>query len=151
MIGFEPTYAGVKVPCLTSWRHPNMIGILGFAPRRISPQVFGTCAATGYAISPDGLKVGQPHITQCHLFSSADDKTRTCTVFPLRDFWCLAEDLNFHFTACFLHQPNKSLVSTIPPHRLIVGQFFVLPRTIHFGWSFLQVRMTTNNHRQYPP
>ena len=22
--GFEPTNAGVKVPCLTTWRHPNM-------------------------------------------------------------------------------------------------------------------------------
>ena len=23
MAGFEPTNAGVKVPCLTAWRHPN--------------------------------------------------------------------------------------------------------------------------------
>ena len=22
--GFEPTSAGVKVPCLTAWRHPNV-------------------------------------------------------------------------------------------------------------------------------
>ena len=22
--GFEPTNAGVKVPCLTAWRHPNI-------------------------------------------------------------------------------------------------------------------------------
>ena len=25
MAGFEPTGAGVKVPCLTAWRHPNMM------------------------------------------------------------------------------------------------------------------------------
>ena len=25
MAGFEPTDAGVKVPCLTAWRHPNMM------------------------------------------------------------------------------------------------------------------------------
>ena len=25
MAGFEPTNAGVKVPCLTAWRHPNMM------------------------------------------------------------------------------------------------------------------------------
>ena len=25
MAGFEPTNAGVKVPCLTAWRHPNRI------------------------------------------------------------------------------------------------------------------------------
>ena len=24
MAGFEPTDAGVKVPCLTAWRHPSM-------------------------------------------------------------------------------------------------------------------------------
>ena len=24
--GFEPTREGVKVPCLTAWRHPNMFG-----------------------------------------------------------------------------------------------------------------------------
>ena len=23
--GFEPTNAGVKVPCLTAWRHPNKV------------------------------------------------------------------------------------------------------------------------------
>ena len=27
MAGFEPTDAGVKVPCLTAWRHPNKIPI----------------------------------------------------------------------------------------------------------------------------
>ena len=24
LAGFEPAYAGVKVPCLTAWRYPNM-------------------------------------------------------------------------------------------------------------------------------
>ena len=28
MAGFEPTNAGVKVPCLTAWRHPNRQMIL---------------------------------------------------------------------------------------------------------------------------
>ena len=28
MAGFEPTDAGVKVPCLTAWRHPNRQMIL---------------------------------------------------------------------------------------------------------------------------
>ena len=26
MAGLEPADAGVKVPCLTTWRHPNMVG-----------------------------------------------------------------------------------------------------------------------------
>src|SRR3990167_7686420 len=26
MVGFEPTYAGIKTPCLTAWRHPNAEG-----------------------------------------------------------------------------------------------------------------------------
>ena len=33
MAGFEPTDAGVKVPCLTAWRHPN------FGYSHIIPQI----------------------------------------------------------------------------------------------------------------
>ena len=31
MAGFEPTNAGVKVPCLTAWRHPNITFVARFA------------------------------------------------------------------------------------------------------------------------
>ena len=30
--GFEPTNAGVKVPCRTAWRHPIMATVAGFEP-----------------------------------------------------------------------------------------------------------------------
>ena len=36
MAGFEPADAGVKVPCLTTWRHPN-----------IFPTTAGKMAAVG--------------------------------------------------------------------------------------------------------
>ena len=39
--GFEPSNVGVRVPCLTTWRHPNIIrvkknlaGVAGFEPTR---------------------------------------------------------------------------------------------------------------------
>lgn len=40
MTGFEPANVGVKVPCLTTWRHPNVCGrsrvvlAVGFEPTR---------------------------------------------------------------------------------------------------------------------
>ena len=39
--GFEPSNVGVRVPCLTTWRHPNIFelkkilaGVAGFEPTR---------------------------------------------------------------------------------------------------------------------
>ncbi len=43
--GFEPTHAGVKVPCLTAWLHPIglynylLAGVLGFEPRNVGVRV----------------------------------------------------------------------------------------------------------------
>ena len=30
--GLEPTHAGVKVPCLTAWLHPYVVGRVGVEP-----------------------------------------------------------------------------------------------------------------------
>ena len=35
--GLEPADAGVKVPCLTTWRHPNVYGS-GLGERRREPE-----------------------------------------------------------------------------------------------------------------
>lgn len=29
VVGFEPTNAGIKIPCLAAWRRPNNVVILG--------------------------------------------------------------------------------------------------------------------------
>src|SRR5690554_1330472 len=35
--GFEPAHAGVRVPCLTAWRHPSMVERTGFEPVKAEP------------------------------------------------------------------------------------------------------------------
>ena len=54
--GFEPTHDGVKVRCLTAWRHPIMVGIARF--ELAAPCSQGRCA-TGLRYIPTYLVLHQ--------------------------------------------------------------------------------------------
>ena len=54
--GFEPTHAGVKVPCLTAWLHPTdlLARVVGFEPTNVGVRVPCLTAWRYPIIEPNG-------------------------------------------------------------------------------------------------
>ena len=100
--GFEPTHTGVKVPCLTAWRHPNMVGFplkyarlgQGLHPplRSVLSAVFRTASSGTQQLSA-GIVILR-EVSREPLTSSGSDpatgcggRIRTCVGWLMRPDW----------------------------------------------------------------
>ena len=123
--GFEPTNAGIKIPCLTAWRHPNkrMGREMGFEPTtsgttiRRSNQLGDSRHLKMKAGAPGGIRTPDtrlrrpllyPTELQAHILCvasfeylgyGAGDGNRTHV--SSLEGWCSTIELHPHFTQCF--------------------------------------------------